>query len=186
MLDVILQKPFSFKGGSKVIPSMDSTIVEIITDAGITGVGEVKFDFNCLKYSSITAQTYNRASCSTTQPATIKYSYVPPKDRIKMAAVTFEAMRQSLPGTACAVNHSSDCASLFTTQVCPLPMLSHCYGNGIRATICEFGEALVGENPLEIDKISHIMDGCLPGHSEAKSPIDIACWDILGKVSDRW
>ena len=64
-------------------------------------------------------------------------------------------------------------------------MKSQSHGAGVRACIREFGPELIGENPLEIDKIGHIMNEYLPGNCDAKSPIDIACWDILGKVRQR-
>ena len=63
-----------------------------------------------------------------------------------------------------------------------MPFLLASYANGLRAAIREFGPQLIGQNPLEIDKINHIMDKHLQGHTDAKTPIDIACWDILGKV----
>ena len=68
------------------------------------------------------------------------------------------------------------------SKVCPMPFLLASYANGLRAAIREFGPQLIGQNPLEIDKINHIMDKHLQGHTDAKTPIDIACWDILGKV----
>lgn len=51
-----------------------------------------------------------------------------------------------------------------------------------------FEDNLIGENPLEIEKIHHIMDqtvgGGTPGSRSAFSAIDIACLDIIGKVND--
>jgi L-alanine-DL-glutamate epimerase-like enolase superfamily enzyme len=43
--------------------------------------------------------------------------------------------------------------------------------------------ALIGENPCELGKLQGTMDGALKGHPYAKSPLDMACWDILGKAA---
>jgi cis-L-3-hydroxyproline dehydratase len=42
-------------------------------------------------------------------------------------------------------------------------------------------EALLGKDPRELHKIERIMDAAIEGHSYAKSAVDMACWDILGK-----
>ncbi len=43
--------------------------------------------------------------------------------------------------------------------------------------------ALLGKDPRELHQIERIMDSAIEGHSYAKSAIDIACWDILGKTA---
>lgn len=43
------------------------------------------------------------------------------------------------------------------------------------------GPALIGRNPLEIERIHDIMDGLIYGSPTAKAAIDIACYDIFGK-----
>lgn len=45
--------------------------------------------------------------------------------------------------------------------------------------------ALLGEDPRQTGRIEQVMDGAVKGHGCAKSPIDIACWDILGKSSGQ-
>ncbi len=42
-------------------------------------------------------------------------------------------------------------------------------------------DALLGKDPRELHKIERIMDAAIEGHSYAKSAVDMACWDILGK-----
>ena len=42
---------------------------------------------------------------------------------------------------------------------------------------------LIGEDPLALDALNATMDLNLPGHPYVKSAIDMACWDILGKVA---
>src|ERR671925_2144380 len=45
------------------------------------------------------------------------------------------------------------------------------------------GPALVGNDPLNIEAISAIMDEVVSGHSYAKAAIDIALHDLLGKTA---
>ncbi len=57
------------------------------------------------------------------------------------------------------------------------------HGSGIRAGIETLAHALIGQDPRSLDHINRVMDIALPGHPYVKSPIDMACWDILGKVA---
>jgi cis-L-3-hydroxyproline dehydratase len=69
-------------------------------------------------------------------------------------------------------------------EVCPLgPAYLPAYAEGARAGIRELGPALVGQDPREVDRINLLMDGRLRGHPYVKSALDMACWDILGKVA---
>src|SRR5215475_13196475 len=71
-------------------------------------------------------------------------------------------------------------------EVCPLgPFYLPAYANGVRAGIAELGPHLIGENPLELGKLNRRMDAALKGHAYVKSGIDMACWDILGKVTGQ-
>lgn len=108
-VDLPLNKPYWLSGGRLKFEKLDSTIVSIETDAGITGWGE---------------------GC----PWGVTY----------------------LPA----------------------------FGGGIRAGIAELAPALLGQNPLHLDQINRTMDTALPGHLYVKSPLDMACWDILGKHSE--
>ena len=69
-------------------------------------------------------------------------------------------------------------------EMCPLgPYYLPAYANGVRAGIAELGPHLIGEDPLELGRLNRRMDSALKGHPYVKSPIDIACWDILGRVT---
>ena len=57
------------------------------------------------------------------------------------------------------------------------------HGDGIRAAANLLAPALLGQDPRALREINRIMDLTLPGHLYAKSPIDMACWDILGHFS---
>ena len=71
-------------------------------------------------------------------------------------------------------------------EICPLgPFYLPAYATGARAGIAELGPHLIGEDALELGKLNRLMDAALKGHPYVKSAIDIACWDILGKVSGQ-
>jgi len=55
------------------------------------------------------------------------------------------------------------------------------HGAGTRAAIETLAPGLLGLDPRSLDHLNRVMDVQLPGHLYAKSPIDIACWDILGQ-----
>lgn len=56
------------------------------------------------------------------------------------------------------------------------------FAAGSRAGIKELAPSLIGENPTLLNKLNTKMDVLLKGHSYAKSAIDMACWDIFGKL----
>ena len=71
-------------------------------------------------------------------------------------------------------------------ECCPLgPTYLPSYAEGCRAGIKMLAPSLLGQNPLELLKLNEFMDKCLKGHPYVKSPIDVACWDILGKVTKQ-
>ena len=55
------------------------------------------------------------------------------------------------------------------------------HARGVRAGIAEIAPSLIGLDPRRVDRINDAMDDALLGHAHAKSPVDVACWDILGK-----
>lgn len=71
-------------------------------------------------------------------------------------------------------------------EVCPLgPFYLPAYAKGVRSGIAELGPHLLGENPLHLAQLNRRMDAALKGHAYVKSGIDMACWDILGKVTGQ-
>ena len=72
--------------------------------------------------------------------------------------------------------------NIFIHQVCPIPGLIASFAEGARAALLKLAPKLIGQNPLEIETIYARMEKELQGHEYAKAPIDIALWDILGKV----
>ena len=57
------------------------------------------------------------------------------------------------------------------------------HGPGIRAGIETMASFVLGLDPRRVLDVERAMDLALPGHLYAKSPIDMACWDIAGKTA---
>lgn len=71
-------------------------------------------------------------------------------------------------------------------EVCPLgPFYLPAFGPGARAGIGELSASLIGQDPTAIGPINQLMDRALLGHPYVKSAIDMACWDLLGKVCEK-
>ncbi len=69
-------------------------------------------------------------------------------------------------------------------EVCPLgPAYLPAYAAGVRAGLAELAPKLLGEDPTQLGRLNRTMDAALKGHAYVKSAVDVACWDILGKVA---
>ena len=58
------------------------------------------------------------------------------------------------------------------------------YAGGVRSGIKELAPHVLGLNAINLTYLNDHMDLMLKGHPYIKSPIDIACWDILGKITN--
>ena len=71
-------------------------------------------------------------------------------------------------------------------EVCPLgSAYMDAFAHGVPAGVEELAPVLIGQDPTRIKSINADMDAALGGHNYVKSPIDIACWDILGKATGK-
>lgn len=71
-------------------------------------------------------------------------------------------------------------------EVCPLgPFYLPAFGPGARAGIGELAPHLLGEDPAQHARINAVMDAALLGHPYVKSVLDMACWDIAGKMANQ-
>jgi L-alanine-DL-glutamate epimerase-like enolase superfamily enzyme len=69
-------------------------------------------------------------------------------------------------------------------EVCPLgPAYLPAYAEGARTGITRLAPQLIGLDPTALGVLNGRMDAVLRGHPYVKSAIDMACWDILGKVA---
>ena len=68
-------------------------------------------------------------------------------------------------------------------EVCPLgPVYLPAYGAGVRGGLQELGPQLIGLDPTRLLPLNDVMDRSLRGHPYVKSAIDMACWDLAGKL----
>src|SRR5579863_8257940 len=87
----------------------------------------------------------------------------------------------ALPSTIVRV--SSDTGLFGWGEVCPLGttyLASH--AGGARAALALLAPAVVGLDPTNLAAVNDAMDAVLMGHEYAKSPIDVACWDVTGRA----
>ena len=71
-------------------------------------------------------------------------------------------------------------------EVCPLgPVYLPSYAEGARAGLRKLAPALIGQDPTQITKVNRLMNRELKGHPYVKAPLDIACWDLLGKTTGQ-
>ena len=71
-------------------------------------------------------------------------------------------------------------------EVCPLgPAYLPAYAEGARTGIRELAPGLIGADPTRPMELSRWMDRAMRGHNYVKSPLDVACWDILGQATGQ-
>jgi L-alanine-DL-glutamate epimerase-like enolase superfamily enzyme len=69
-------------------------------------------------------------------------------------------------------------------ETCPLgPAYLAAHAGGARAALAELAPAVLGLDPREPAAVYDRMDAALRGHGYAKSALDVACWDVLGRAA---
>lgn len=69
-------------------------------------------------------------------------------------------------------------------ETCPCgPAYMPGYAGGVLPALTELAPTLLGRDPRQVTTMARAMDAALAGHQFAKSAIDLACWDILGKAA---
>jgi L-alanine-DL-glutamate epimerase-like enolase superfamily enzyme len=69
-------------------------------------------------------------------------------------------------------------------EACPLAgTYLPSFAGGVRAALAVLAPALLGAEPRNLAEINARMDAALLGQPAAKSPLDVACWDILGRAT---
>jgi len=68
-------------------------------------------------------------------------------------------------------------------EVCPLgATYLPAHAEGARAALALLAPALIGIDPTNLAAVNDAMDATLSGYGYAKSPIDVACWDLTGRA----
>lgn len=68
-------------------------------------------------------------------------------------------------------------------EVCPLgTTYLPAHAEGARAALSLLAPAILGLDPMNHGAVNDAMDAALNGHAYAKSPIDVACWDMTGRA----
>jgi L-alanine-DL-glutamate epimerase-like enolase superfamily enzyme len=69
-------------------------------------------------------------------------------------------------------------------EACPLAgTYLPAFAGGVRAALAVLAPALLGADPRNLAAVNARMDAALLGQAAAKSPLDVACWDILGRAT---
>lgn len=71
-------------------------------------------------------------------------------------------------------------------ETCPLgPAYLPAFAEGARAALRELAPALLGLDPRQLNLVHAAMEATLRGHGYAKSAVDMACWDLLGRATGQ-
>lgn len=69
-------------------------------------------------------------------------------------------------------------------EVCPLgSAYLPAHAEGARTALRELAPVVIGLDPTNLAAVNDAMDTALLGHAYAKSPVDVACWDVLGQAA---
>jgi cis-L-3-hydroxyproline dehydratase len=69
-------------------------------------------------------------------------------------------------------------------EVCPLgPAYLPAHAAGARAALADLAPAVLGVDAGNLAAVGAALDAALAGHGYAKSALDMACWDVLGKAA---
>ena len=71
-------------------------------------------------------------------------------------------------------------------ETCPLgSTYLPAHARGAIPALHELAPALIGADPTNLADVNRRMREALMGHNYAKSPLDVACWDLYGKAVGR-
>ncbi|AMX98942.1 enolase C-terminal domain-like protein [Mesorhizobium ciceri] len=68
-------------------------------------------------------------------------------------------------------------------EVCPIPHYLPAYAEGVRPALEYLAPEIIGADPIGPEALMGRIDSWLQGHVYAKSALDLALWDITGKVA---
>jgi L-alanine-DL-glutamate epimerase-like enolase superfamily enzyme len=100
------------------------------------------------------------------------------------AGGTFALSRDRVQGTESStlVRITTDDGREGWGEACPLTgTYLPSFTGGVRAALELLAPALLGADPRNLGDVQARMDAVLLGQPGAKSPLDVACWDLLGQ-----
>lgn len=65
----------------------------------------------------------------------------------------------------------------------PFPSYMAAHADGARVALRVLATAVLGADPREVKTVQLLMRNALKGHHYARSALDLACWDVLGKAA---
>lgn len=68
-------------------------------------------------------------------------------------------------------------------EVCPIPHYLPAYAGGVAPALAELAPVIIGQNPIGVEAVMLKADAFLHGHPYAKSPLDMALWDLTAQVA---
>jgi L-alanine-DL-glutamate epimerase-like enolase superfamily enzyme len=68
-------------------------------------------------------------------------------------------------------------------EVCPIPHYLPAYARGVAPAIAEMAPVIIGADPIGPEALMIKLDTYLQGHPYAKSPIDMALWDLTAQTA---
>ena len=68
-------------------------------------------------------------------------------------------------------------------EVCPIPHYLPAYARGVAPAIAEMAPLVIGADPIGPEALMIKLDAHLQGHPYAKSPIDMALWDLTAQTA---
>lgn len=68
-------------------------------------------------------------------------------------------------------------------EVCPIPHYLPAYAHGVAPALEELAPILIGADPIGPEAVMSAANALLKGHAYAKSALDIALWDLMGKAA---
>ena len=66
-------------------------------------------------------------------------------------------------------------------ESCPLPRYLPAYTKGVAPAVAEMAALIIGADPIGPEALMSRLDAHLQGHPYAKSPVDIALWDLTAQ-----
>ncbi len=100
-------------------------------------------------------------------------------------AYTFAKQRRYSSFTTTVLAVETDDGSIGYGEACPCgPAYMAGYAEGVLPALAQLAPHVIGLDPCHTAVVMREMDLALAGHELAKTAVDLACWDMLGKTAN--